>query len=51
MLLTVAGGIGCGVLLARPDLRDTVTWLMCGGAAGILPLDWLLERLGVGSGR
>lgn len=47
VLLTLGGAAGCTVLLFRPTLRDTAAWLVCGGAAGIFPLDRLLERFGV----
>lgn len=47
VLLTLGGAGGCTLLLLRPSLRDTAAWLVCGGAAGIFPLDRLLERFGV----
>jgi hypothetical protein len=45
--LTLGGAAGCTLLLLRPSLRDTAAWLVCGGAAGIFPLDRLLERFGI----
>jgi hypothetical protein len=46
-LLSMLGVAGCALLLLRPSLRDTAAWLVCGGAAGIFPLDRLLDRFGV----
>jgi hypothetical protein len=46
VILTLGGASGCTVLLLRPSLRDTAAWLVCGGAAGIFPLDRILDRFG-----
>ena len=46
VIVSVGGLIGTATLVLRPELRDTAAWLICGGAAGILPLDKLLDRFG-----
>lgn len=50
-LVALAGLIGCGVLLMRPELRSLEAWIVSGGAAGIVPVDRLLDRFGIGSTR
>lgn len=47
VILTFGGVAGCTLLLLRPSLRDTAAWLICGGAAGVFPLDRILERFGI----
>lgn len=46
-LLAAAGLVGCAVLLMRPELRSIEAWLVAGGAAGIVPLDRVLDRFGM----
>lgn len=46
-LLAAAGLVACGILLMRPELRSVEAWLVAGGAAGIVPLDRVLDRFGV----
>ena len=50
-LTAVAGLVGLGVLLMRPELRSTEAWLAAGGATGLVPFDRVLDRFGVGSPR